>query len=820
MPSMKFHFDKWTGLVDISRLGSGCAICEAAPPAPSVSQPSILTQNVVNLKSLESGDRFVVEGLERVREVLRRQGDMIVTKDIINMATEEMPLNVKVVKVGHRTTPNTICDGLPKDTKKEMITTSINSWDNFYVSPSGEPGVPVQTYRSPREAGAVITSDNYMLGEIKEGSRNRVDIPRKGTNIEGTFHTHPGGSTEPGDFDLIDMLGHNDKLQCICATGEAGTKCQCYTPHEPVWTEVRRELNNLLDDIRKYNKATHSRYGLKGKSLRKLLRGIATEAYLRSGIPAEVTRIPGGMGEGGGLKPLETRRVIGEKPITIAEKQALIKEYQEAVKQAEEFAKELGNEQAKLTDLLDRIREANSSVESLKSGIYITIYNLDQISDPAGIQALRDKAGKYSQGFIPSELPIHYYAFGDADKFEQVSMQISQVNSQIANIQGDINDLFKIGGLETVEQINRRMIQRAELIDRMGDLYQERDNLRSLQWAYKPIEISPSSQNLIILVDETEIPLAQNEAATNITPISKEYMIELIDKRAEEIRAKESSILMSIATLQRNIEILVGTSKNMSFTDERTGKTVFLKAMSGGRAQQYREIIRDKTKKAFERHQAGAELDKLDDQASRLKRDLKAARDRLKISRRPGPGVEVRRYSPEIEALMERIVTLTHQVQGIATEVNRKHIMANEAQDKAQELKAEIDILAKNRTTEYNEAVKIMQEGQNLENRRQLFLNKIRGYARQSGIFPEDLYTVSNRLFDSCRIIWEQETLDIVSQELDVEKLVRNLTSARTVKIKATGETGILKGVHEGVYTVQVGATTKELSAEDIDFFE
>lgn len=112
------------------------------------------------------------------------------------------------------------------------------------------------------EFGAVVNLDRTQYGgaflpdmsltNIIEGNNLGVEIPRS-ENTEGTFHTHPFGDPNPSAGDLQDMMIHNDKLMCIGATGKAGTKIKCFSPNEPVFTQLKDEFAQLATDIGEFN---------------------------------------------------------------------------------------------------------------------------------------------------------------------------------------------------------------------------------------------------------------------------------------------------------------------------------------------------------------------------------------------------------------------------------------------------------------------------------------------------------------------------------------------------------------------------------------
>lgn len=153
-----------------------------------------------------------------------------------------------------------ICNYFPEHTKDAMI------------------GISESSANILREKGAPITQD-YTLGKVLTGTRNRVLIPRPPGTI-GSFHTHPMGWTRPSPYDLLDALERNDKVMCIGASGKIGTKIACYTPKDPRWSELRGEFASLAGSINEFNKGIGRRYKPKGLKLRKLLDRVGKTDYV------------------------------------------------------------------------------------------------------------------------------------------------------------------------------------------------------------------------------------------------------------------------------------------------------------------------------------------------------------------------------------------------------------------------------------------------------------------------------------------------------------------------------------------------------------
>ena len=149
-----------------------------------------------------------------------------------------------------------VCEMLPPATKDKMI--NISEASAMYPGEYKPEKV--------RERGAPITQD-YTLGDVKIGTRDRVAIPRPPGTL-GTYHTHPWGSPFPSHLDTVDAMDKDDKLMCIGATGKAGTKIQCFTPNKPKWSDLQYKFRLLADDIKDYNK----RIGAKFKGTRAEIR--------------------------------------------------------------------------------------------------------------------------------------------------------------------------------------------------------------------------------------------------------------------------------------------------------------------------------------------------------------------------------------------------------------------------------------------------------------------------------------------------------------------------------------------------------------------
>ncbi len=754
-------------------------LIEISAMADRILGKSPMSQETINLGNLESGDIFVLQGFDRKREFLRRHQirpdyAQIVTKDVENLSIEEMPARTKVIKVGHKSGKPTVCDGMPKDTTTEMRHLSITSYENL------------------REQGAVIT-DDYVLGEVAAGSRDRVDIPRKGENIIGTFHTHPDGNSSPGDYDLIDFLNHNDKLMCICATGIPGTKCQCYTPHEPTFTSVRQELNTLVDDIRKYNKATHSRYGLKGKSLRKLLRGVATDAYLKSGLPYEVeTRGPLGAA-------LPTRRVMPAESISIEVKQSANQEMIAKDTIAKQREAEYVIWQNRIDQLIAQINDLQTSLDSLRDvagadGNYITIHRVDQINDITGIGALKTAIEPLARVYSFGGTVSGYYTFGSIETYRDTTRRLRNVNDAIKDLRRQL------------ENVGLPVMQRNTLIDEVNEFYQRRSELVAQQWLTKPAEYNVEPPSVIVLVNESITPIENNQAAANLAPMDKNAALAMINRREVEIKDREKRYNDQIDAISANIERLIG-------------KQVRGVGYVGGQAQQYRDIAVDKTKSQRDRATAVTQLDIIDRTASNAKKVLKEVREAQRMSRYSPITVTTFKYGDDIEGLMYQIAQLTGQLHDIQANAQRALNLATEARDDADEARATFETLAKDRVAEYNAAVAVINEGANLETRRQAFINKLRDYERQAGINPSDSVP-QDHLFDSCRLVWEQETLDQDTREVDLDIVLANLVKDRTVRVKTSGKTGLVDNIVHGIYLVKVEDQTLELTTDEIEFMD
>jgi len=236
---------------------------------------------VVSAGDLEIGDRFVMEGQTRIREVLSKTRYIVSSRDIISKVVDEIHKEDKVIIVGEKTGEDA-CDQFDPEVSSMMKDVA---WTSF------KKGV---------EFGAPILS-NYHLGEVESGDfkeeitvtpegdvktevkgSRRVTIHRKEDNIIGTYHTHLSneGSTVPSDFDMLDMLKHNDKIQCIGSYGFPGHKIACYTPIEPGFSKIRAELEDLLRDINTFNDDVGKKYHITGSRLKRLLRSINNSAYL------------------------------------------------------------------------------------------------------------------------------------------------------------------------------------------------------------------------------------------------------------------------------------------------------------------------------------------------------------------------------------------------------------------------------------------------------------------------------------------------------------------------------------------------------------
>ncbi|MFA6358841.1 MAG: hypothetical protein WCY09_09325 [Candidatus Omnitrophota bacterium] len=734
-----------------------------------------LEKKLVELKTLESGDLFTIEGLLRTHEVLRRQGNHIIARDILNNELDEIPTNTKVVKLGHKSGKPTVCDGMPKDTRDAMQDVSMESWDRFVTIPADpKSGEKDEIKRSPKEMGAVIT-DDYILGDITTGTKEIVNIKRKGNNIIGTFHTHPGGNPSPGDFDMIDMLNHNDKIQCICATRSSGTKCQCFTPHEPEWSKMRYDLNNLVNDIRTFNKKTHSRYGLKGNSLRKLLRSVGTETYIRGKLPYDVQVV---RSIGGAPQPITTRPVVGTKRYTDADKNAANNAWIGAEKYATQLEEELNDEHKKITKVIEELKDAMDSASSVKnaaneSGDFVTVYRLDKINDPSGIQALRDEVGKLDKAFIPSSTPYINYSYGSETDYIKATNDLVDINNKISNMRDQIGNLVKQQPVSLFEfSISNPTInwigndaQINNLRDEISDLYTTQGELFLQQWISKPFKSTSQVYIQLITVDENRAPLSSISAASNLIQITKEEAISMIDARAEEIKAGESKLIGEIEGLERSIEILTGAER--SYPVKVGERTEFRRSFSGGQAQFYRDIIRDKTKSDTERHNAGIKLDQIDYRVKQLRSALISAKSSLKASRYHSIDAKTIMYSPDVNDLISNVNKLTQSVHDMEYALRGKNILAKNARDNANELKVTFDIMAKYSTDDINAAIDTMNDGMSLENRRVEFLDRLHNYERHAGIRPNK-ETPKNRLFDTCRLIWEEGTLTLPELEENI----------------------------------------------------
>ena len=839
MSSMKSALNKWLGKDDVSRMGSDYAVCESplsqevihlavSPPEPAFIpdpeqlrlpqevfrtypyyqsyQPSGTIEylreigflkpsqaigvspelekaavakveaKAVALRTLVPGDRFVIQGEERVLQVISVKDNHTLVRDIENLEMEEFIASTKVVKVGHQMGKPSVCEEIPKEVRDKMTQVSEASWNIFYRE-AADPftGEKDRIIRTPREMGTVITSADYTLGNITEpkdsklkstvkvgdlsvvkGTDRQVDIPRgssrvdipEGSRITGTFHTHPGGQPAPLDFDLVDMLAHDDKIQCICSTGTPGTKCQCFTPHEPEWTNVRNELNSLLAEIRQFNRDTHSKYGLKGKALRKFLQAVGAEPYLRGELPYLVQAGPA-YSSTGVRRPLTTRPVIGTTPITLELKQQIYADWRGAAKFAEQKNTALSITMANAKGLLDQIRDLSDSAQSViraaeEAGNFITIYYLDRFTTAQEVQALRDLVGKHAMKFGLPEIPFHYYAQGDPAEYQRAIEMLASADTELINLRAQRDKIIEAetrrqGSIPEAEL--RSMHNDLEALnDQIDNLYTQRFNYQQLIWAFRPNNLSvlPNVGEVLILAEEKTLPIAQNEAMAGVIEIETPEAIGIVDKRAAEIKARDDKLKGEIRQLESNKEQLLGVEG------------------VGGRAQVFREIMADKTRPEAQRAEARAALDNIENyQKPNINKALTAARQALKTAQYHIPGQQARRYSPEIQNLLSQISDLTNQLSRLQPELSQARIMAEDAQDKADELKADVDVLAKNRTTEYQAAQETVQRGNRLEARRQAFLTQLRRYELQAGYTPEQL-AGQPRLLDACKLVWEE----------------------------------------------------------------
>ncbi|MBU0778172.1 hypothetical protein KKF82_07930 [Patescibacteria group bacterium] len=153
----------------------------------------------------------------------------------------------------------TICSRFPPNTREQMIAISIDSAHEL------------------KEMGASI-NDDYVLGKVITGTRERVPIPRPAGTM-GTYHTHPFGWARPSIYDALDAISRNDKVMCIGATGKIGTKIKCFAPKEPKWSELRDELQELDKNIALFNKRISGKFKERGIRLRQLLRVVEPDSH-------------------------------------------------------------------------------------------------------------------------------------------------------------------------------------------------------------------------------------------------------------------------------------------------------------------------------------------------------------------------------------------------------------------------------------------------------------------------------------------------------------------------------------------------------------
>ncbi|MBU1374296.1 MAG: hypothetical protein KJ820_16330 [Bacteroidetes bacterium] len=161
-----------------------------------------------------------------------------------------------------------VCAIIPEDTRNQMIKMVRESYDE-----GSEMGMAIR--------------NGFELGPESTGSERDVTIIRPPDTI-GTYHTHvhSSGIVQPGHQDILESLDKQDSVLCVGSyLPMSGTKINCFTPVEPLWSEYNQRMSGLLGDLRDYYQDARSRYDVRKRkiralSLKKLLKYIADPSYL------------------------------------------------------------------------------------------------------------------------------------------------------------------------------------------------------------------------------------------------------------------------------------------------------------------------------------------------------------------------------------------------------------------------------------------------------------------------------------------------------------------------------------------------------------
>jgi hypothetical protein len=704
---------------------------------------------------------------------------------------------------------------------------------NLYYSQI--PGLPTEFKIISQELGSIINSE-YKLGQMQTGTEDAIAIERDEPDIIGTYHTHysPQAQSKPGIYDLLDFLRHNDKIQCVGATGLGGTKIQCFNPIDQdkpnsEWNKTREELIQLISDIKDFNKQADGKYHLGGRNLRKLLTSLG-----QSGKIGEVRQ----------MTPEEKKAIFDKSQMLLAIYNAL----------------EAGYQRVKLVSDAEvkRLDELNQHVNNLKIDAWNNgdvVYNINRF-DPSTVTTYRP--------ITVNLIAAKSYVDSLKTTADNLAINAKELRSQVDNIVGS----WSMSSVPQayLDTLKKRTETEETNAKRAMSLYQQTLNdyqLLELAGGLMDVKvinakITADTPDILERIDrinnlkdlsnlEQEIERNQKAFDESLRPDERRQVMAVISEKQAELQRQMEAFSTAYAAQEKQVDVLLGEESsfygnvNKNITDKKTGDVhtekvrIPMKKREGGLAGNWRTVIEnvtgDNPKDKRLRNEARVKLDELAQRAEGITRrleDFKKAFEKSLVSRN---GWDILTYKPNViyaEIQLAEQRNITHEIERNA------QILQNEVEafkKRADDASVEWQSIQGVRTEEYNAAVNFIEQGNQLEIRRTRLINKLENYLQTLGTAGY------NNILQACKLLWEEEihlALGTKMAEQILSKSGTEVLVGEFVRIKATGEVGKIKKERDykvpsktlkgqnilgTILTIDINGKTKEYRNDEVEYF-